>query len=46
MNDEQKRAAVLAVYPNSVTWKHRVREMTPEQVTAIYLRFKTEGKLS
>jgi hypothetical protein len=42
---EQKRAAVLAVYPNSVTWRHRVEGMTPEQVTAIYLRFEREGRL-
>lgn len=46
MDDQQKRAAVLAVYKNSVTWKHRVAQMTPEQVIAIYLRFKEEGKLS
>ena len=39
------RAAVLAVYPGSITWKHRVQGMTPEQVTAIYMRFKTEGRL-
>ena len=45
MDDQQMRAAVLAVYANSVTWKHRVREMSPEQVIAIYMRFKEEGKI-
>jgi hypothetical protein len=41
----EMRKAVMAVYKSSITWQHRVREMTPEQVTAIYLRFKKEEKL-
>jgi len=45
MTTEQKRAAVAAVYPDSVTWAHRVAHMSEDQVIAIYLRFKEEGKI-
>jgi hypothetical protein len=36
---------VVGVYPDSITWKHRVYQMTDEQVTAIYLRFKREKRI-
>lgn len=42
---ELKRDQVKKVYDNSVTWAHRVAAMSREQVIAIYLKFKREGKL-
>lgn len=41
---EIKRAAVKEVY-SSVSWKHKVDGMSAQQVIAIYIRFKNEGKL-
>ena len=44
MNAQQMREAIKYVYP-SQSWKLKVKEMTDQQVTAIYLRFKKEGKI-
>lgn len=41
----RKRELVKGVYKNSVTWAHRVAAMSDAQITAIYLKFKEEGKL-
>lgn len=39
---EEARREVLKVYPG---WKFRIKDMTDDQVTAIYLRLKAQGKL-
>jgi hypothetical protein len=41
---EQKREELKKLYP-SYSWQYKVDKMSPAQVTAIYLRFKSEGKL-
>lgn len=41
----KEREAIKKVYPDSPTWSSRVDDMPKEQVTAIYLRFKAQGKL-
>lgn len=41
---EQKREAIKTVYA-SEAWRQKVDTMSTAQVTAIYLRFKREGKL-
>lgn len=43
---ETERAAIKSVYPNSDSWSRKVDKMSSQQVTAIYLRFKSQGKLS
>lgn len=45
MNIEQMRAEVIKVYFMSGTWADRVKNMSDTQVTAIFLRFKREGKI-
>ena len=40
-----EREEIKKVYPNSKTWYAKVDKMSPAQVTAIYIRFKAEGKL-
>jgi hypothetical protein len=42
---DQKREAIKQVYPKSTRWAEKVNKMSEEQVTAIYLRFRSEGKL-
>lgn len=44
-NIQSKRKAVSDAYPNSGKWKSRVTKMADDQVTAIYLRLKTQGKV-
>lgn len=42
---EQKRQELLKLYPKSAGWADKVKHMSSEQVTAIYLRYRSEGKL-
>lgn len=47
---EQERQALLAVYPpvsdkKKSRWVEKVNEMSPAQVHAIYIRFKSQGKI-
>lgn len=44
MDDQQKRAAIYAVY-NTDSWHQKVTEMSDRQVLAIYMKFKAEGKV-
>lgn len=41
---EQQRRLIAKAYPGT-SWEIRVQRMKPEQVTAIFLRMKREGKL-
>jgi len=43
---EAKRAAIKKVYNSSASWAEKVSKMSDAQVTAIYLRFKAQGKLN
>lgn len=38
MTDQQKRAAVIAMYPNSKSWKKKVQKMGDGQVFAIWAK--------
>lgn len=38
------RNEVLLVYPG-LRWKQRVMKMSENQIVAIYMRFKREGKI-
>lgn len=40
-----KREELKKAYPKSENWHRKVDKMTPDQVTAIYIRLKSEGKL-
>lgn len=40
----QEKEAVKAAYP-SKKWKSKVDNMSPAQITAIYIRLRAEGKL-
>lgn len=40
----ERREAVKTAYKNQA-WAERVKEMTEEQVTAIYLRLKAQNKI-
>lgn len=45
MNDiERKRLAVSTAYPGP-TWARKVQRMTEQQVVAVYLRLKKQGKV-
>ena len=47
MNDDaRKREALKAAYPTSKRWATKVNNMTETQVTAIYLRLKSQGKVN
>lgn len=46
MGSNQERQELLKLYPTSDSWKDKVSKMSDRQVTAIYLRFKKEGKLA
>lgn len=39
-----ERTALASVYPGKA-WSEKVRRMSDSQVTAIYLRFKEQGKI-
>ena len=40
-----QRQELLKLYPNSERWKEKVLKMPDNQVTAIYLRARNEGRL-
>lgn len=42
---ERKRTAIREVYSDSQSWHDKVDKMSASQVTAIYLRFKREGRI-
>lgn len=42
---DRKREELKKLYPKSTGWRKRVNQMSPEQVTAIYLKFLSERKL-
>lgn len=44
MNMTEIRREVKKVYPTK-TWEDRVNKMPDDQVRAIFLRFKREGKI-
>lgn len=44
MNVNQQREALMKVYTGPA-WIQKVKKMTEAQVTAIYLRLKSQGKL-
>jgi len=43
-DDMKKREAIRKVY-SSMSWSDKVDKMSESQVTAIYLKFKAEGRL-
>jgi hypothetical protein len=45
MNMVEIRREVSKVYPTSPTWPDKVKQMKDDQVRAIFLRFKREGKI-
>ncbi len=40
-----QREELKKAYPNSRDWHEKVNKMSSEQVTAIYIRLKAQGKL-
>lgn len=40
-----EREELKKAYPNSQRWHERVDKMPPDQVTAIYIRLRSQGKL-
>lgn len=42
---ERMKQELLKLYPKSAGWADKVKHMSSEQVTAIYLRYRSEGKL-
>jgi hypothetical protein len=45
MSDLEQKKEVVKKYGRSSSWADKVDKMSEEQVTAIYLRLKAEGKL-
>ena len=45
MSKLMEREAIKKVYPDSPTWASKVDKMPDNQIVAIYIRFKSEGKL-
>jgi hypothetical protein len=43
--EAQRRQAVKEVYSGSTEWPDKVDKMSIKQLTAIYLKFKAEGKV-
>ncbi len=41
----QEREELKKAYPGSGQWCAKVDAMSPEQVTAIYIRLRAQGKL-
>jgi hypothetical protein len=41
-----KRQAILALYPGGVGWKAKVNKMSDQQIVAMYLRLKGQGKVA
>lgn len=47
MKIEKKREALKGAYPGSgERWHKRVDEMSDDQVTAMYLRLKEQGRIN
>lgn len=44
MTTEQKRSELMKAYP-SHSWKQKCKKMPENQVIALYLKFKKEGKI-
>lgn len=40
-----EREELKKAYPNSKQWHDKVDKMSPSQVTAIYIRLRSNGKL-
>lgn len=45
MASDQEREELKKLYPGNKRWAEKVNKMSEEQVTAIYLRYRSEGKL-
>lgn len=45
MSTQNERDALKLVYPNSDSWLAKVDKMSDRQVTAIYIKFRSQGKL-
>lgn len=45
MSVHMEREQLKKAYPNSKSWAEKVDKMSPSQVTAIYIRLKSQGKL-
>lgn len=43
---EQKRKSLLDAYPLSSAWKMKVKKMSEDQVVAVYLRLKGQGRVN
>lgn len=43
--ENKEREELKKAYPKSKKWHDKVNKMSPNQVTAIYIRLKSEGKL-
>ncbi len=41
----QEREELKKAYPNSKRWQLKVDNMRPDEVTAIYIRLRSQGKL-
>lgn len=41
----QDREELKKAYPGNSRWADKVDRMNPQQVTAIYIRLRSEGKL-
>lgn len=40
-----EREELKKAYPNSKQWHEKVEKMSADQVTAIYIRLRSQGKL-
>lgn len=40
-----EREALKKAYPNSKSWAEKVDKMRPDQVTAVYIRLRSQQKL-
>ena len=44
MNVSMEQQAILAVYPNSASWRYKVlNKFSQSQIIAVYLSFKQRG---
>lgn len=43
--EQRRRQEVKDAYSGSTTWAERVDKMSPKQLTAIYLKLKSEGRV-
>jgi hypothetical protein len=41
----QEREELKKAYPHSKQWHEKVDKMRPDQVTAVYIRLRSRGKL-